>query len=338
MANFGVSTEELKRAKANLPQITLSSFIDPRQNWVLVEDGNLLGFFGWVPRRLRVGKWSRLALPTLVLVMSCLWSYRPKNGDLTNSNALQVDSYPDLYSIHWWHNTVACIFMFGLVTWIMIKRSKGPLFTYTLLSWKMNALRSCINALAPFLHDNHTLLRLNRVLRFPALVSASITSSIWNFILLPYVYTLGLDTKEKKKHFLEWNFNFRMVQLHVCNIIYALLNTVVTMNVTNIEDGEKVLFDSNDLWYGAAYTFMYGLFYTMILDRIGVHIYPVFSPRSNLVVITWCIVFALHYAFYCFWNNMVILYIEFLQFETLLPLNICIVTFGGTLQWFLGYK
>merc|ERR1712113_65440 len=64
------------------------------------------------------------------------------------------------------------------------------------------------------------------------------------------------------------------------------------------------LFESEDLWYGLAYGYLYGLFYTLVLDRIGVHIYPIFSPRSNLVAVTWAGLFALHYAFYKMWNHV----------------------------------
>jgi hypothetical protein len=72
MSNFGVPSEKLKEARSKLPPIKLSSFIDPREPWVLVPDGNLLGFFHWVPKNLRVGPWSHLAIPTLTLAASIL--------------------------------------------------------------------------------------------------------------------------------------------------------------------------------------------------------------------------------------------------------------------------
>ena len=37
-------------------------FIDPREPWVLVENGSLLGFFDWVPEKCRAGPWSMTAI------------------------------------------------------------------------------------------------------------------------------------------------------------------------------------------------------------------------------------------------------------------------------------
>lgn len=321
MSNYGVPTAKLKEARSKLPPIKLSSFVDPREPWVLVPDGNLLGFFGWVPKNLRIGRWSKLAIPTLGLVASVLLYHRP-TGDYPD---IYVSSYPTLFSNLWWYNIIAFLCMAGIVAYILIYRTKGAIVTFTLLSWGTNMLRHGINFLVPFLHDNHALLRLNHMMRFPALVSASITCAIWNLVLLPYVYNFAFeDSKEKKANFVKFNFNPRMVQLHVCNIIYAIMNTVVTMRVKDTSD--PILFELDDLWYGATYTFLYGLFYLMVLDRIGVHIYPVFSPRSNFVAITWCTVFSLTFGFYRFWNWMMVHHWDSLRLELLVGIDFGIMS------------
>lgn len=50
MTSYGVESSKLKEAKDKFPPITLRSFIDPTQPWVLVPNGSLLGFFDWVSK------------------------------------------------------------------------------------------------------------------------------------------------------------------------------------------------------------------------------------------------------------------------------------------------
>lgn len=323
MSNFGVRPKQLKDARSKLPPIKLSSFVDPREPWVLVPDGNLLGFFHWVPKSLRVGPWSRLALPTLTFAASVLVYYRPRS--YIDNNHLRVDYYPELYSPLWWYNVSGFLFMLSIISYIMIYRTKGAILTYTLISWAMNMIRHGANAIIPCLeHENLFLLKINHILRFPALASASITFLVWNAVLFPVIYNYAFDTKDKKSNFLKFNCSFRLVQQHICNIIYAVLNTIVTLK--EAESNRPVLFQLDDLWRGAASIFLYGVFYIFVLDRIGVHIYPVFSPRSSFVIITWCTVFLLVLGIYKFWNMAMIHYWDsLLQLDILLALNVAVV-------------
>jgi hypothetical protein len=50
----------------------------------------------------------------------------------------------------------------------------------------------------------------------------------------------------------------------------------------------------------------YMAFYLGILDRIGVHLYPVFSPRAPglLVVATWTIVLAAYLTSFVVWRDL----------------------------------
>jgi hypothetical protein len=197
----------------------------------------------------------------------------------------------------------------------------------------MNTIRHGINAIVPSLIkkqavdvDNNPLLlkqllKINHILRFPAIASASITFVVWNAVLFPLIYNYGFDTKEKKTNFLKFNCAFRMVQY----IIYAVMNTIVSVS-ENDNRNRPVLFQSDDLWRGATSIFMYGIFYLVILDRIGVHIYPIFSPRTNYVIMTWCTVFLLIFAVYHFWNWVMINYWDsLLRLDMLMTLNFGIV-------------
>jgi hypothetical protein len=233
------------------------------------------------------------------------------------SSSTLVSSYHDIYSPYWCYNVAAFVYMSYLIIWVIKNRSKGVIATYTVISWNLNTIGHGINAMAPFLCDHHILLHVNRMIRFPALVSASITTSVWNFILLPYIHFFVLDTEEKRHNFTKWNLSFRLVQKHVCNIIYAFLNTILSKRL-----GSNLLFDDDDLWYGLFLGLGYGLFYNLILDRIGVHIYPIFSPRSNLVVLTWTLVFGIYFAFHWFWNLIISNYLDLLSLPLLLGTNI----------------
>src|SRR6056300_67615 len=106
------------------------------------------------------------------------------------------------------------------------------------------------------------------------------------------------------------------------------MNTIVSVseNNTSSNNSAPVLFQSDDLWRGAISIFMYGIFYLVILDRIGVHIYPIFSPRTNYVIITWCTVFLLIFGVYHFWNWVMINYWDsLLRLDMLMTLNLGIV-------------
>ena len=42
-----------------------------------------------------------------------------------------------------------------------------------------------------------------------------------------------------------------------------------------------------------------------MLSNLGVHIYPIFSPRTNFVVLTWCGMFGLHYLVFIMFNEII---------------------------------
>lgn len=220
-----------------------------------------------VPERLRIGPWKPIAPVILVIISAFIIQSRPKRF-FYDSPATLISHYPELNSPYWWYNIAAFTFMTYMIVWVIRNRTKGVVVTYTIISWNMNALRHGINAVAPFLYDHHLLLQINRILRFPALVSASITFVIWNTILLPYIYLLVLETKEKRFNFTQWNFSFRMVQKHVCNVIYATLNCIVACRSEDmVKSGIAQMFHDEDFWYALTNIYLYGLFYTLVLDR-----------------------------------------------------------------------
>jgi len=305
--------------KKTMPPLKISSFFkaDP---WLLVPDGNLLGYFTWVPEHLRVGPWSKAACPSIILLTVTVVYHRPKEEHFHS----EVASYPPVNSPYWWYNVFAFFFMSGVCVQSAQNSSWAICVAFTLLSWNVNALRHGLHALAPFLSDRHPLLELDRLLRFPALMSATVTFLVWNFVLVPVIY-LMMATREKRDNFAIWNTSFRLVQFHCCNIVYAVLNTMVTGTVEGVRPPP---FDAADLWYGLAYALSYSLFYVFALDRIGAHLYPVFSPRSKYFPVTWGTAFGLIYASFLAWNFALARHWNILNFYALVTLNM-ILFVGG---------
>jgi len=260
---------------------------------VLVPNGSLMGYFDFVPEHFRVGPWTRVSLALPIILCAALVFLKPGNefplskGFETAADSsehrccLKTSSYPEVFSVYWWYNIIIFLHMTGLVAYCMFLSTPAIIGAYTIQSWIMNITRHGLNALAPFLKDGHLLLHINRILRFPALVSSVITFTVWNFILVPFLSIQADDTR--RKNFMKWNITFRMVQLHVCNVIYSIMNTLFTQS----GDSTFQLFQYEDMWYGLVYGLGYGLFYILFLDRIGVHLYPVFSPRTNYSAILW---------------------------------------------------
>eukprot|EP00559_Dactyliosolen_fragilissimus_P006986 CAMPEP_0184856032 /NCGR_PEP_ID=MMETSP0580-20130426/1194_1 /TAXON_ID=1118495 /ORGANISM="Dactyliosolen fragilissimus" /LENGTH=277 /DNA_ID=CAMNT_0027350797 /DNA_START=15 /DNA_END=845 /DNA_ORIENTATION=- len=248
MATYGVE-KPAKNAptgttgNTKFPEINISSFLSPTP-WVLVPNGSFMGFFDGVPAKLRTGPWSNFAPISILLVLFYLIHSCPDiETYLEDKRSYSTtSSYPSVMSPLWCYNVLACVFMTSLYVYCSFKRTPFIIVTYTVLSWLMNALRHGINATAPFLTDGHPLLVLNELLRLPALLSATTTFVVWWLLLFPFMMLHVMNTTKKRKDFINWNFEPRMVQLHLCNIIYSIMNTLITCRhpaittTTNIPD------------------------------------------------------------------------------------------------------
>jgi len=180
------------------------------------------------------------------------------------------------------------------------------LCTYTIQSWVAQTLRHFLAVLLPLVqHYKYQSLLLPitvlyRRLRFHVLFSASVTFLIWNFILFPYVYLVAFRNKpSQRQKFMRWNFSFHLQQIHLCNIIFAYLNTVVYDHLDH-----RVSMDTMDLWVASFCIWMYSLFYLLILDRYGIHLYPIFSPRSHWgMALSGTLIWGILYLTFLAWNT-----------------------------------
>lgn len=235
-------------------------------------------------------------------------------------------NYPPVWSAYFCYNVFGFLYMTFFLTWVLTRHAKGLIVTFTMISWALNAMRHGLNALssvAVFLLLNHhhpcwsswllsSLLKFNHIIRFPALISASIVFCVWNFVLMPYIYIL-IPTRHQRSEFLQFSFSYRMVQVHIFNLMYSITSTIITGEQRQGQRGggepglrqpahDEAIFQYEDLWYALSFGVLYGLFYVFVLDRLGVHLYPVFSPRNKYFVLTWICHTGICVAFYWFWN------------------------------------
>jgi hypothetical protein len=136
---------------------------------------------------------------------------------------------------------------------------------------------------------------LGSSLRLVTITNATVVCTIWNLILLPIIYFVSMPPGEKRKNFLKFNFGFFMTNIHVLNLPPAYLN---------ILSGERVrLFTRSDLWVSYLVVMLYSMIYFFVMDRFGLHFYPIFSPRSSLTVLSIAFVIGLYYFLFLKWND-----------------------------------
>lgn len=313
-------TREEYRNKWNpQKQSLVTIYFDRNREWVLVPNGSYMGYFDWVPVSLRKGPWSPLAYVNLIgvgimLGISYWHNYFHSDGgssvSLSPNNEeevrLLVSKERPTWSGAWLYNIIACLWMSIVFVRMLRATSTFILCTYTIQSWVAQTLRHFLAVLLPLVqHYKYQSLLLPitvlyRRLRFHVLFSASVTFLIWNFILFPYVYLVAFRNKpSQRQKFMRWNFSFHLQQIHLCNIIFAYLNTVVYDHLDH-----RVSMDTMDLWVASFCIWMYSLFYLLILDRYGIHLYPIFSPRSHWgMALSGTLIWGILYLTFLAWNT-----------------------------------
>jgi hypothetical protein len=248
-----------------------------------------------VPVRFRVGPWSPLASIYLVII-TCTLTYGaiwwlPQVTDYESQS--NEASMPDAW---WYHN----VFGFGWMMYVSYTVVIGPAgfaawATFSMWSWTMVMLRHGIAALVPIFPTNTLLSSLLQYTHLVSLTMATIVTFMWNIVIGPVIYVFFMKTPERKAKFLGYFTSFRLVQIHVFLMLYAILNSMSTPSPK---------FDLRDLWMTMSITYTYMLLYLLILDRIGVHLYPIFSPRTHWCAVIWSGVWCLHVVIYWMWKRI----------------------------------
>ena len=125
-----------------------------------------------------------------------------------------------------------------------------------------------------------------------------ITRTSRNFILLPIIAFKSVPKGEKRTQFLKFNFGFFMTNIHLLNLPLATLNIVT---------GDRVrLFTVSDLWVAYAVALSYSLLYLLVMDRLGLHFYPIFNPRTSFTTLSLGAVLGLFYFLFLKFNEYIV--------------------------------
>lgn len=162
-----------------------------------------MGFFDFVPKRLRVGPWTTAAPIYMTILVAKLVYWMPQQDSFYLDDEV-LSTHPLAYSATWLYNLLVFFWMKFVLLRTLTLRGPCVIATYTIQSWIMLTTRHGLSALAPFLPKKHFLLWFNEMLRFPALATATITFCYWNFLIAPVIY-FNIQDEEKKKAFFKFS-------------------------------------------------------------------------------------------------------------------------------------
>jgi hypothetical protein len=288
------STEKIAKT---VNELSLFDFFDLSKPWVLVPLGSFLGYFDYVPAHLRHGPWSAIAtlsILTILYLLSVEGIKMYENGGFLRYFESSMSHDYEAFNREW-HLTLFCFCWMLFVCWHVLAYSAigaRAWTTFTLWSWTLVTIRHGLCVVAPFIPSVRLPLD---VLRFPALLSATLTFFLWNFVLFPIILFF-LKDREKRSKFLSYMTNFRLTQLHVFNIFFAAANGVFV--------GPKRALHLGDVAAAVVLLVVYMLWYYCIMDRIGVHLYPIFSPRTPFVVCSYVLLFGICYGGFQGWQQI----------------------------------
>jgi len=268
-----------------------------RWQWHFFDNnGSFDGWFDWVPLRLRVGYFSPIAVCLLIGLELSIFVYRPRVG-------LAVPPSTELYSRSHALDAAVCSWCLLVIFRCAIRRMlSGLLISFTGWSWFLLAIRALVATLRPFCMTGSAAASVlgstEAYLRLPVLMGATITFCVWNVVLFPVIYTFAFQKDPtRRREFLVFNFGFGMSNFHIVNLPLAMVHTV-------IGDGVAKAFTGTDLWASFVVAGVYVLLYVFLLDRAGVHLYPIFSPRSHYCSISYGTLLALYFGVFHAWNAL----------------------------------
>ncbi|CAB9502869.1 expressed unknown protein [Seminavis robusta] len=278
--------------------LELSDLFDLSKPWVLVENGSYQGYFDNVPAAFRVGPW-KLAC-RLYLVVAVAWVLFECIQCYLHPPTVPETDYHSTYGTNtwqWWYNATG----FAWTLYIAYKSLKTPMgwsagLSYTLQSWTLITLRHGLSALAPFVPE---LAVINEHLRFPMLLQTAITFLVWNFILFPAI-AITMKNPNRKRDFYKFNFGFLLSQLHMANLPLAFINGVWGTPAREL--------NQMDFCMALAMMLQYLALYLFVLDRLGVHFYFVFSPRTPLALFSWTAFIGFQFAGFAMWKLAILKY------------------------------
>lgn len=285
---------------------------DRKFRWLIYDNnGSFNGWFDWLPLWMRVGPWSLPFVLSLVAFYTALLWFRPTPLEFEPSAIINYEEENEAPYFMGMPKTTAvdlAIFLWGLLVILHAKLTmlsvSAFFISFTGWSWMLITSRAGLEFFAWAFYNRSNqlstrLATLGSSLRLVTITNATVVCTIWNFVLLPIIYFVSMPPGEKRKNFLKFNFGFFMTNIHGLNLPLAYLN---------ILSGERVrLFTRSDLWVSYLVVMLYSIIYFFVMDRFGLHFYPIFCPRSSLTVLSIAIVIGLYYFLFLKWNDFLTL-------------------------------
>lgn len=279
------------------PKITLSRFFDVNEPWVLVPNGSFMGYFNNVPRQFRVGPWLNICCVYIVVLMSFMLRECAKCYLNPPQTSPSYFAYFGTDTWQWKYNAAAFMFtLYVCYRTAVTPTGFGSWSTYTVQSWTIITIRHGLSAVAPFVPQAAV---YNEYLRFPMLLQTTIVFGLWNFALFPAI-AMTMKTPKHRQGFIKFCLGFELFSMHVINLPLAVINGVYASPMREL--------NQLDFCVALLSTLQYILFYLLILDRLGIHLYFIFSPRSHLALASWTTFIGLIYAGFALWKNGILDY------------------------------
>ena len=238
--------------------------------------------FDQFPLYLRQGQWSIVAkvyISVIMIALVCAPIFLFEPEELPSGSDTPFHSLPTIFSESpRMVSALLAFYMAGVLGLMFRYVGPWPFTTFTMLSWTLTCSRHAGRALGISLE----------LLRFPALVAATITFFVWWLLLVPAIYFLGCKTQEQKRGFVAFNCAPFLVNIHIINFPLMIVDQMLSPRA----------FVATDLWLGVVYGMCYLLFYLNVLDPKGLHFYIIFSPRTRLCFIPYSMMLLLIYAVY----------------------------------------
>jgi len=269
-------------------------FFDVRKPWVMVPDGSFLGYFDWVPPVYRIGPWNKLSSCYMVMISAFILylSYDCYYNQPTQSVELE---YVPAYTPMWYCN-LACFAWTSYITYKIFQSDMGwtSWGMYTIWSWTFTTIRFGLCTIIPF---KPGFFALSEFLRFPTLVQATITFGIWNALISPSILS-QMKTPEGVAAFKRFFGSFVWKQLHVYNMFFVAINGIWASPAREL--------NYSDLCGSLLLVLLYTWFYLLVMDRLGVHYYIVFSPRTTIPLLSWTLVLGLYFGCFSLWKKAIL--------------------------------
>lgn len=276
-----------------LSKFSVADFFDTSNPWILADNGSFMGCFDFVPSMFRKGDWAVIPIIFITGALYVIYFAFAYMYAVRGIQDLPRDFYP-AYSLPWVCNLTGFLWTSYVFRNIFVS---GPgmaaLTTFTVQSYLLILLRLLLSTAVPFLP---VLAPYNELLRYPVLSQATITFIVWNLILAPVIYS-SIKNEERRKRFVKYFTNFRLMQLHFFNIFFAVFSGVYGTPAR--------FFVWTDLLVASLLGTQYFLFYIFVLDRLGLHFYMIFSPRTNLAVLSLSLVIYSTIGLYSYWDAMI---------------------------------